>query len=141
MLQNKNSIKNFLVNLQMWCFKTKLFFFVWRKACYIWYRSNLHIVFTPFIYIRNGYYERKISNLKKNKFTIKHQGRCLQRNAESHWKALRLVKGLWLCLWELWHSVINTTQNSQRKRDTFVGVILWLEMRVVFSKHKICNHN
>ena len=21
-----------------------------------------------------------------------------------------LVKGLWLCLWELWHSVINTTQ-------------------------------
>ena len=43
---------------------------------------------------------------------------------------LILVKGLWLCLWELWHSVINTTQHMCCERSditpTIIVRVLWL---------------
>ena len=51
------------------------------------------------------------------------------KNMHVTWTGLllgqELVSGHWLCLWELWHSIINTTQHvSQRKHDTFTEVVV-----------------
>ena len=41
-------------------------------------------------------------------------------------KSAALVKGLWLCLWELWHSVINTTLCGVDNGMPQLPQVLWL---------------